>query len=295
MAADGARVLVVGDVIDDVIVTPETAIRADTDTSARIESRAGGSAANVAAWLGHLGAEVDFVGTVGADDDFRHTELLSQYGVTAMIAGSTQATTGTIIVIVDGERRTMLTDRGANLLTGPDSVPDLTPYRHLHLTGYSVFTGSDDAGWQAVISRAHDVGATVSVDTSSAGYLADFGVDRFLDIIDGTDVLLPNWDEARVLVGRKNQADCTAALAERFPLVVLTSGSAGVWVGDAGAVTMVPAQPATLVDATGAGDAFAAAFLSRWISIPDPIAAAEFAARIAAGAISTAGARPGLW
>jgi len=45
------RILVFGDVIDDIIVVPSGPIRVDTDTPSAIRSRAGGSAANTAAWL----------------------------------------------------------------------------------------------------------------------------------------------------------------------------------------------------------------------------------------------------
>jgi sugar/nucleoside kinase (ribokinase family) len=292
---DRARILVVGDVIDDLIVTPDSAIRADTDTSATIERRAGGSAANVATWLGHLGAEVDFIGTVGAEDHARHSELLAEYGVTALLVGDSEAVTGTIVIVVDGESRTMLTARGANLLTGPDVVPALDAYAHLHLTGYSLFTGTDDAGWRTVIDRAHSAGATVSVDTSSAGYLADFGIERFLDIIRDVDVLLPNTDEALLVTGATTRDEALQVLRGRFPLVVVTGGADGVWVATAEAVDAIPAQAATLVDATGAGDAFAAAFLSRWVPHRDAVEAARFATRIAATAVSAAGARPSSW
>ena len=60
------KVLVVGDVIDDVIVVPHGPIRPDTDTISDIRSSPGGSAGNTASWLGHLGVEVEFVGMVGS-------------------------------------------------------------------------------------------------------------------------------------------------------------------------------------------------------------------------------------
>ena len=76
----GARVIVVGDVIDDVIVVPQTAIRPDTDTRASITRHPGGSAGNTAAWLGSLGASVDFVGCVGRGDAERHGDVLLHGG-----------------------------------------------------------------------------------------------------------------------------------------------------------------------------------------------------------------------
>ena len=65
------RVVVVGDVMDDVIARPLGPIATDTDTPSIIERRPGGSAANTACWLAVAGVPVTFVGQVGRDDDAR--------------------------------------------------------------------------------------------------------------------------------------------------------------------------------------------------------------------------------
>ena len=55
LSAGSPRVVVFGDVIDDIIVTPTGDIRPDTDTPASIVRTAGGSAANSAAWFAWAG------------------------------------------------------------------------------------------------------------------------------------------------------------------------------------------------------------------------------------------------
>ena len=107
-------ILVVGDVIDDTVVIPSGPIRPDTDTTSTIRRVAGGSAANTAAWLAALGADVSFVGAVGKADVARHTALLP--GVDVHLQ-AVDAATGAIIVLVQGAERSMLTDRGANDIT----------------------------------------------------------------------------------------------------------------------------------------------------------------------------------
>ena len=74
-------ILVVGDVIDDTVVIPSGPIRADTDTPSTIRRVAGGSAANTAAWLAALGADVTFVGAVHTADVDRHSVLLPSVDV----------------------------------------------------------------------------------------------------------------------------------------------------------------------------------------------------------------------
>ena len=70
--AGARRVVVIGDVINDVLVKPTEAITARSDTAAVIRARPGGSAANQAAWMAHLGAEVVFAGRAGARDAEYH-------------------------------------------------------------------------------------------------------------------------------------------------------------------------------------------------------------------------------
>jgi 1D-myo-inositol 3-kinase len=64
-------------------------------------------------------------------------------------------------------------------------------------------------------------------------------------------------------------------------IVVLTDGAHGATVYEGGATVQVPAVPVTEVDANGAGDVFAAAFLIRFHETRDAIVAAQFAAAVA--------------
>lgn len=290
-----ARILVVGDVIDDVLVTPLGPVRRDTDTPARVERRAGGSAANVAAWLGVAGAAVDFVGTLHADDVSRHAQLLRGCGVTPHLIASAEPT-GTIVLLLDGDARTMLTSRGANDATVPSAIPAglLAGAGHLHLTGYSFFS-TDAAAWSKLLAVVVESGTTVSVDPSSTAPLREFGVDRFLAATTGAQVVLPNLDEGRLLTGKRGPAAVADELLRHYPIVALTLGPEGVLLrcrtGEQAHVPPVPSLPRP-VDPTGGGDAFAAGFLEAWRRAGDPVAAAGSGAALAARAVAAIGARP---
>lgn len=304
--------LVVGDVIDDVVVTPSSTPRPDTDTLSSIRAVAGGSAANTAAWLGALGMAVDFVGIVGAPDVTRHTALLSECGVTAHLTAHATLPTGTIVVIVDGEHRTMLTEKGANPTLDLDAIPDalLATATAVHLTGYSLFAAATPAplgaaadapgtaaadggaGFARLIARARQRGMLVSVDPGSAGFIADFGAARFLAAVEGASVLFPNLDEGRLLTGLREPVEVAARLARGFDVVALTLGTDGVVVARADEVFVVPAVPAAIVDPTGAGDAFSAGFLSSWLDSGDLEAAARAGVATAARAVAVIGGRP---
>ncbi len=280
--------------MDDIVVLPRGPIRADTDTNASIRQRPGGSASNVAAWLGASGAAVDFVGRVGRDERDRHVATFARYGVTARLDEDEELPTGAIVVIVEDEMRTMLTERGANARLTADAVGDalLDAASLVHLTGYTVFGSTDPAAVSRLIARAAERAVPVSVDPGSAGYLADFGVDRFLSIVDGATLFFPNLEEGRLLTGVDEPEAIVASLAERFPLVALTMDTAGVVLLADGDVARVDAVPARIVDPTGAGDAFAAGFLAHWVTHRDALAAARSGAEAGARAVATIGARP---
>ena len=294
MTDGGPRIVVFGDVIDDVIATPSGPIRQDTDTPSRIERRAGGSAANTASWFAHVGGTVDFVGRVGVMDLERHSGILRDAGVRPMLAADHVLPTGTIVILIDGERRTMLTERGANAALDPDAVSDavLDGASVVHFTGYSLFGREDVAGFRRLIKRAKSLGVQVSVDAGSAGFLEDFGATRFLDAIAGASILFPNLEEGRTLTGLVDPREVALALARKFPTVVLTLGAAGIIVARGGDAMAVEIVPATMVDPTGAGDAFCAGFLREWIESGDPRAGAEAGSRLAATAVEMVGGRP---
>ena len=296
----GSRALVVGDVIDDIIVVPVGPVRPDTDTTARISRHEGGSAANTAAWMARQGAAVDFVGCVGPGDRERHESVLRDLGVRPQLSEHSTLTTGTIVIVVEGEQRTMLTDRGANAGLQVDAVTDelLAEAGVLHLTGYSLVDAFSSDDLAALIERAHTHGVLVSLDPGSAGFIADYGVDAFRAALRGVDVLLPNLAEARLLAGLTDEnAPADAVLAETLldlaPAVVLTHGAGAVVVARQGESTAsIDVEAIEAVDPTGAGDAFTAGLLTSLLYGADLVEAARAGVRVAGLAVTRAGARP---
>lgn len=288
-------IVVVGDVIDDIIVRPQQSIRQNTDTPALIERHAGGSSANTAAWLGHIGADVHFFGQVGAADVDRHTRELERFGVKTHLVGDATRTTGTIVIIVEGDDRTMLTDRGANVVFDLDTVPQelVAIANFLHFTGHTIIDEPKRESVRALIARAVAHGVTISIDPASAGFIEDFGVDEFLRLSDGAHILRPNEDEACMLAGVDDVEVATQKLTERFPLVVTTCGRNGVIVGRPDhELVNIAVDPIDVVDPTGAGDSFNAGLLFALARGLDPVAAATDATRVARLGLMSVGARP---
>ncbi len=291
-----AAVVVVGDVMADVVARLRGPIATASDTAARIERRAGGSAANVAAWLAMLGMPTVLVARVGDDrEGAEQLAALDRGGVRTRVAVDAQRPTGTVVALVArAGGRSMVTDRGANLALAPADVPgeEFRAGRHLHLSGYALLDAGSRPAARHALALARGAGMTVSVDPSSAEPLARVGADRFLGWTRGAGTCLANLDEARVLTGLRMAAAAARALTARYGEVVVTLGARGaLWAG-AGEVVRVPVTPAAVVDTTGAGDAFSAGFLAARLSGAPAPAALRAGADLAARAVARTGARP---
>jgi sugar/nucleoside kinase (ribokinase family) len=281
----------------DVTVALSAEIARATDTSARIRTGWGGSAANVAAWLAAIDVSAAFLGRVGADSFGQAAiDALRTAGVAVYADTDADRPTGTCVVLVhpDGER-SMLPDPGANAGLRPQNL-GVAPFAwasHLHLSAYTLFSKDSRAAGLAAQIRAREVGITLSVDAASAALLTTAGVDNFLSWTRGADLLFANLDEAAAITGASDPRAAAEGLTGHYPEVVVKLGAAGaIWAGDGGGQVRVEGRAIEVVDTTGAGDAFAAGFLSVRLRKDDPKAALEAGTALAARAISRLGARP---
>ena len=284
-------VLVVGDVIDDILVTPSGPIRPDTDTASKIQVSGGGSAANFACWLSSFGVKVDFIGRVNAKDVERHESDLKHFGVRPELQADNELATGTIVVLVEGNQRSFLTDRGANQNLDVDSIDPKLFAKALYISGYSLLSIQPQK-IKGLIARAKLAGSMVVCDPGSAGFIEDFGVNKFLDTLAGVDLILPSLEEGRVLTGEDRPEVIAEMLGARFPVVALTLGAAGVQISGDGQNFRTEAPKADLVDVTGAGDAFAASFLKAVLAGKDLETASKLACKQGAIAVTKPGGRP---
>ncbi|MFF7390287.1 carbohydrate kinase family protein [Streptomyces scabiei] len=299
-AGDGrGALLVVGDVVTDVVARHRGPLAAGTDTASAIRTLPGGAGANVACWAAHRGcADVRLLGRVGTDAAAWHERELRASGVRPHLVVDPEAATGTVICLVDtgaAAERTFLTDSGAALRLDPDdwSPSLLDGVARLHLSGYLFFAEPSRALASVALASARARGVPVSVDPASAGFLTRLGVDRFLTLVEGIDVLLPSRDEARLLTGLPDPADAAAKLSRLVPLVVAKQGADGALVARGGVVvSRIPAAPATPRDTTGAGDAFTGAFLAALLAGADAEGAAVEGCGAGALAVEKVGGRP---
>ena len=262
----GGAVLVVGDVMTDIIVRPEGAMLRGSDTRARIVARPGGSAANQAVWLAQFGAHVRFLGRVAAADLEAREAQFRADGITPLLVGDPDAPSGTLIAMVDPDgERSFLTDRGANLNLSEDDVPAdaLDGVGLLVCSGYSFFAPGPRAAVMRLMALSKPLNVPSVVDAASVGFLRELGAHEFLKLTTGADTLFLNSDEALELTGSVDLTLQMQTLGRFYPRVIVKRGVSGAAVGGRKGVTLsLPAPQSDVIDTTGAGDAFAAAFLA---------------------------------
>ena len=277
----------IGDLIEDVVVQLHDEMRADTDTPAVIARRRGGSAANVAYFAAKLAGRSRFVGCVGQDplgDSL--IGQLARHGVD--VRGERHGRTGSIVVLstADGTR-TMLTDRGDATALKEFDTTWLDGVQSLHIPLYSFSHEPIASVARAAVDAASVRGVCVSVDLSSVAVIENLGSDMVRALIArlSPDVLFCTRAEAESVA-------LTVSNRVGARIVVVKDGERPVRVfDDEHESTFAVAPASTVVDGTGAGDAFAAGFLtsrSSGASLDECVAAAQsVAARVVARAGAT--------
>ena len=256
----------------------------------------GGDTSNAAIAAARSGASVGYVTAIGRDgpgDSFM--ALWAREGVdTATVLRREDAPTGIYFVTHDaaGHHFTFYRSGSAAARYRPEDVPQdaIRASRILHLSGISqaISDSACDAAFHAIeVARA--AGVKVSYDTNLRLRLwpASRAAAVMHAAIGMADIALPSLDDATALTGLTD-ADAVADFYLRLcPLVLLKCGAAGCLVATRDRRMRIPAHRVHAVDATGAGDTFAGAFLARMLAGDGPEDAARYAN--AAAALSTTG------
>lgn len=229
----------------------------------------GGSAANTLAGMAALGERCAFIGQV-ADDQLGHvfTHDLRALGVayeTPALKEGAPTARCLILVTPDGQR-TMNTFLGASHLLAQAMIDEawIADSEILYLEGYLWDPELSRAAMRRAIDVARAAGRKVAFTLSDAFIIDRHGADFRKLIAEGLfDILFANEVEITALAETADFEAAVAKIAPQVPLLVVTRGSNGATALQGGERTEVGAEPIeTVVDTTGAGDLFAAGFLS---------------------------------
>ena len=257
----------------------------------------GGAAANTLAGLAMLGAKCQFIGQVAKDqlgEVYAHD--LRAVGVDFTQAPrDAEPPTGRCLILVspDGER-TMNTFLGASHFLPAEAIDQdaIANARLVFLEGYMWDPPEPRAAMRRALEIARQSDTQVAFSTC-----ADFCVHThrkdFRKLIDDglIDILFANEEEAGILED-SDPASAIETLGKDVPLLVVTRGPQGAIAIKDGERFETAALPTTVVDTTGAGDLFAAGFLSGHLQGESVTRCLEMGAVAAAEVVSHFGARP---
>ncbi len=257
----------------------------------------GGSAGNTIVGVASLGGRAAYIGKVRDDElgrVFRHDIRAAgvAYDVPPSLSGSP---TGRCLIAVTADaQRTMSTYLGAAVELTPDDVDEaiVAGSQITYLEGYLWDPPDAKAAFLEAARIAHDAGRKVALTLSDA-----FCVERhraeFVDLVDGhVDILFGNEIEIMSLY---QLTDFDAALQRvrgRCEIAALTRSEKGAVIVAGDEVHVVDAEPAHVIDTTGAGDIYASGFLFGLTHGHDIATCARIASITAVEVISHYGARP---
>ena len=221
----------------------------------------GGSAANTITCTAIFGMESAFVGKIGNDDLgnlFKST--MEQYGVKAQMLYSRKSS-GRCMVFITGANaeRTFADYMGATLELGPEDLDAsfFEGYDYFHIEGYLVQN-------QELISKAARLakaaGCIISIDMASYNVVESNDA-FFHNLVENyVDIVFANESEAKAFT-KMEPRDAIDELARHCSIAVVKVGKAGSMVKSGDEYYFIEPWPANPIDATGAGDTYAAGFL----------------------------------
>jgi sugar/nucleoside kinase (ribokinase family) len=224
----------------------------------------GGSAANTTLGATRLGLRTTYLGKIGSDITADHylNNFKATGGDGSRFKRASLPNGRCLSMVTPDGQRTMRTHLGAAMTLHPDEITtaDFADAKHAHIEGYLLF---NPALADKVMASARAAGCTLSIDLASFE-VVNVARDWIITQLEqGVDILFANEDEAGALFQRRDAFDKFAREIAAFGGVgAVKMGAEGAWIAQGKALHRIEAVRArSVVDTTGAGDAWAAGFL----------------------------------
>lgn len=253
----------------------------------------GGSAANATLNATRLGLRTTYLGKLGnCDIATTYRDRFEALGIDSsrFKTGDVPNARSLILTTPDADR-TMRTDLGAAMTLSPDeiSAADFAGCRHTHVEGYLVF---NEALADAVLAAAREAGCTVSVDLASFEVINATRPWIFKQLASGIDIVFANEDEIRALFEDETSSydDLAKRLAGHGVIAAVKVGKDGAWIARGDELHRIePVVVDNVVDTNGAGDSWAAGFLSAHLTGKSLAEAGRIASHVGAETVQHLG------
>lgn len=252
----------------------------------------GGNATNVAVTLARQGLDAHFIWALGEDPASRTIlQDMKSEGVRTDLVDQRpeyRASLSTILLSPDGER-TILNFHGSKMdeasfgqtLDKVDKADWLYPSS---LGDYQLL--------RLLVRRAKALGAKVMLNPAGSELSEP---DKLREILKDIEVLCLNKDEMQSVVGKGSLEDLVRKGLELCPVVIVSDGPNGVCASDGRSIIKAGIyEDIPVIDRTGAGDAFASGFLSKWSSGSSLRDAIVFGSANSTSVVSKIGAKAGI-
>lgn len=267
------------------------------DTVRSFTSGFGGDASNFAVAAARAGGKVGMIARIG-NDEFgdAFVSLWQREGIdTSLVSRADDGPTGLYIITRNHGRHNFTYYRAgsaASLMT-PDMLPTeaIRKARLLHVTGVTqgISTTSCDTAL-AAMETAKGAGTMISYDPNYRPSL--WGLERARAVVRKSvsmaDIVVPSMEEAEVMFGITDPEEAAGTFLDMGAAVVaLKLGSEGALIATGESMIRITAIEVDAVDCSGAGDAFAGAFVACWLESQELERCARYA--IVAAGLSTRG------
>lgn len=264
----------------------------------RMELHSGGCAANTGVSLAKIGVKTAVIGKVGTDGfgDFL-IQVLQKHGIDTrgVKRDEKEATSATMVMVHSDGERSFLHYIGANAALRLEDVEmDIVrESKVLHIAGALVMPGIDGEPTAELLRRAKEMGIITSFDTvwnTSSGWM-----NTVRPCLPYVDYMIPSIEEAKMLTGRSEPEDIAQVFLDHGVKVVgLKMGERGCFIRSAEVKLAIPRYQVQAMDALGAGDAFAAGFLTGLVKGWDLEQTGRFANAVGALCVTALGATTGV-
>ena len=258
----------------------------------------GGAVANTIAGVGALGLPTAFIGRVHDDALGRfYAQSMQDSGtdfVNAPIPDGELPTSRCMIFVTPDGERSLNTYLGISTELGPEDVPEAVASNAeiMFLEGYLFDKDKGKEAFRQASRFTRAAGGKAGIAISDP-----FCVDRHREafkalIAQHTDLLFANEHEVMSLYETDELDEAMTRVAQDVDMAAITVGARGAYVVTQAETIHVPTAATKIVDATGAGDLFAAGFLAGLTQGKDLATCASMGCVAAGEVIGHIGPRP---